>query len=221
MGNKISEQNHTEVKGNFSVGLGLLDYVNPIFYAVTSITILVNLFGLMKLPMYVLYALGALVSLIFGFTIPTVKVLVGLGKMEFALPVNLVSYVNLGIFLSGLMLLGYAYKIAIPVFLIIIALVVAFLFLVYKKTGNFNAVAVLIGAAGYLLIYASLLKLAVAAAIPCIILYAVAICLFVALVTMGVKGDVMNAKLHWVIESTNITCQACVAIATLLLFLVF
>ncbi len=208
-----------EVKGNFSVGLGLLDYINPIFYTVTSITLLINLFKAMSMPMYIIYGLGVLVSLIFGFSIPTVKVMVGMGKMKFSLPINLVSYVNTGIFVSGLMLLGYTLHVNPLIYLAIIVGAALFLYLALKKSGKINTVAVLIGAIGYLLIYISLITLSIRAGVTIsIVFYAIAICLYVALVTMGVKGDVMNAKLHWVIESCNICCQGCVAIGTILLF---
>ena len=90
---------------DFSVALGLTDYINPIMYLITSITLIINLDRIMILPYNVIYIMGVIVSLIFGFTIPTVKLFVGLGKMKFSLPVNLVFYVNSGIFLSGLMLI--------------------------------------------------------------------------------------------------------------------
>ena len=40
-------KNETEsgIIGNFSVALGLFDYINPIFYGVTVITILIKMFG--------------------------------------------------------------------------------------------------------------------------------------------------------------------------------
>lgn len=35
------------VKGKFSVGLGLFDYINPILYGITVITILKHMYGVM------------------------------------------------------------------------------------------------------------------------------------------------------------------------------
>lgn len=208
-----------EIKGKFSVALGLFDYINPILYTVTSVTVLTHLFGEMKLPMYILYALGVLVSLIFGFSIPTVKVMVGTGKMQFKLPVNFVSFVNSGIFVSGLMLFGYTLNVKPIIYLVIVVLALAVLGFILKKSGKFNTVAVLIGAIGYLLIYISLITLSVRAGVTLpIILYAFAICLFVLLVGIGIKGNLKNANLHWVIEACNVCCQLSVAIATLLLF---
>lgn len=209
----------SEIKGNFSVALGLFDYINPILYTVTSVTVLTHLYGAMKLPMYILYALGVLVSLIFGFSIPTVKVMVGTGKMQFKLPVNFVSFVNSGIFVSGLMLFGYTLNVKPIIYLVIVVAALAVLGFILKKSGKFNTVAVLIGAIGYLLIYISLITLSVRAAVTLpIILYAFAICLFVLLVGIGIKGNLKNANLHWVIEACNVCCQLSVAIATILLF---
>ena len=84
----------------FSVPLGLLDYINPIFYTVTTTTIITNLE--MKMGFKVFFIIGMIISLIFGYTIPTIKILVGLGKIKFKMPVNLVFFVNFGIFISGL-----------------------------------------------------------------------------------------------------------------------
>lgn len=218
MENKNTEKDN-ELKGNFSVALGLFDYINPILYSITSITILINLFGVMKLPMYIIYAIGVAISLVFGFTIPTVKVIVGTGKMQFKMPVNLVSYVNTGIFISGLMIFGYTLNVKPLVYVAIIVVALAVLGFILSKSGKFNTVAVLIGAIGYLLIYISLITLSIRAGVTLpIILYALAICLFLFLVGLGIKGDLKNAKVHWVIEASNVCCQLSVAIATLILF---
>ncbi|MBQ0109343.1 MAG: hypothetical protein KBS44_03610, partial [Clostridiales bacterium] len=83
----MNKKENDGIIGNFSVALGLFDYINPIFYGVTVITIQIKTFGVMSLPAYILFALGAAISLIFGLTIPTVKLIVGLGKMQFKMPV--------------------------------------------------------------------------------------------------------------------------------------
>ncbi|MCF0112240.1 MAG: hypothetical protein HUJ58_10100 [Erysipelotrichaceae bacterium] len=206
-------------KDNFSVALGLTDYGNPILYSITSITIITHLSQVMGAPWSWLYILGVIVSLIFGFTIPTVKLLVGLGKIPFSLPVNLVFYVNSGIFLSGLMLIKNVLAIDTTVFLAIIAVSAIFLALVYLKTKKFNNIAVLIGGVGYLLVYISLINksLSMGNTTP-VIFYSVAIALYLLLIGIGVKGNLKDARVHWVIELSNICCQGCVAIGTLILF---
>lgn len=205
---------------NFSVALGLTDYINPIMYLITSVTLICNLNKIMGLPYNIFYIIGVIVSLVFGFTIPTVKLLVGLGKKEFSLPVNLVFYVNLGIFLSGLMLIKNIINLNFYVFLGIILLSIIFLLLIYLKSKKFNNIAVLIGAIGYLLIYISLITQSInnQLVVP-IILYGIAICLYLILIGIGVKADLKDVRIHWVIEITNIVCQSLVALSTIFLFL--
>ena len=212
------KENGNEIIGKFSVALGLFDYINPIFYTVTVITILVKMFGTMSTPIYVLFAVGAVISLIFGFSIPTVKLIVGLGKMQFKMPVNLVSFVNTGILLSGIALVSHVVGIrplTLAVILLCAAGIIGFL---WYKTGKFNTVAVLIGAVGYLMIYASMITLSIrSTAVLPIALYAFAICLFVFLCLVGILSNLKNAKVHWVIEISNVICQFSVALATVIL----
>ena len=76
---------------SFSVPLGLLDYGNPVFYTVTMVTILKNMYGVMDRPFNVILLIGAIISIFFGLVIPTGKVIVGLGLIEFRMPVSLVA----------------------------------------------------------------------------------------------------------------------------------
>ena len=85
----------------FSVPLGLVDYINPILYAITTYTIIINMREVMKTPFYELFIIGASMSLLFGLIIPTGKLIVGLGIIKFRMPVILVFLVNSGILLSG------------------------------------------------------------------------------------------------------------------------
>ena len=211
-------ENSNEITGHFSVALGLFDYINPIFYGITAITIMIKLFGIMSVPIYTLFAVGAVISLLFGLSIPTVKLIVGLGKMQFKMPVNLVSFVNTGILFSGIALISHVVGVkplTLAVVLLFSAGIIGFL---WHKTGKFNTVAVLIGAVGYLMIYASMITLSIRnGAILPIILYALAICLFVFLCLVGILSDLKNAKVHWAIEISNVVCQFSVALATLIL----
>ncbi len=209
-----------EKKGTkFSVGLGLLDYLNPIAYSTTSIIILTHVKDIFPKPSFLIYLAGVVLSMIFGFTIPTVKVLVGLGKFEFKMPVNFVFYVNFGILISGTVLL-YNFMHMKPIALIVmLAAIVLFLAFIYAKTKKFNSVAVLTGSAGYILIYISLIAASLAKGMVApVVLYAVAICLMILLVCIGCFSNLYNARVHWVIEASNATCQTCVVIATFLLF---
>ena len=207
-------------KVKFSVGLGLFDYINPLCYLVTAIMIICNMDSIMYSPWNIIFIIGCVISIIFGFTIPTVKLLVGLGKFEFKMPVNLVFYVNSGILISGLCLfkgmIGINNYLLICLFLLILLL----LYLIYYKFKKFNTVAVLTGAIGYMFIYASLIVTSISKAmvVP-IVLYCIAILCYFALIGIGIKANLKDARVHWVIESCNVLCQLCVAIATTLLFI--
>ena len=203
----------------FSVPLGLLDYVNPILYSVTIITIIRNTSAGMGRPYNTILLIGAIMSIFFGFIIPTGKVIVGLGIIQFVMPVSLVFCVNTGILMSGLMLLKYVTGRSGAVVCALAAVIICFLILVYSKTGKINSVAVLTGAAGYLLLYASLITLSSRKGMTLpVIMYALAIFLFVMLCGIGIKADLKDPKVHWVIEISNVICQFLVAAATVTLF---
>ena len=203
----------------FSVPLGLLDYVNPILYTVTMVTIIRNLYSEMESPFNTILLAGAVISIFFGLVIPTGKVIVGLGIIKFRMPVSLVFCVNTGILISGLMLLKYMMELNTAVMAMMTAVIVVLLILIYSKNKKINTVAVLTGAAGYLLIYTSLITLSVRTGktVP-VIMYGTAIMLFLMLVGIGIKADLKNPKVHWVIEISNVICQLLVAIATVVLF---
>lgn len=205
---------------NFSIALGLFDYINPIFYTVTTFTIIKNMKNMMDKPLFVVFVLGAVISLIFGFSIPTVKFMVGLGKMKFKMPVNLVFYVNSGILLSGIALFNSVLNVPTIIFISVLVILIGILIYIVYKTKKFNTTAVLTGAIGYILIYTSLITLSIRNAITVpIVLYAIAILLFVSLVLIGIKGNLKDARVHWVIETCNVICQGSVAVATILLFI--
>ena len=204
---------------SFSVPLGLLDYVNPIFYSITIITVIRNTYSSMDMPFNVMLLIGAIISVFFGFIIPTGKVIVGLGIIQFRMPVSLVFCVNTGILISGLMLLKYVMDMSTAAICILIAVIIALLVLIYAKSRKINSIAVLTGAAGYLMLYTSLISLSVRAGVMVpVIMYAVAILLFIMLCGIGIKADLKNPKVHWIIEISNVVCQGLVAAATVLLF---
>ncbi len=212
------KENELGTIGHFSVALGLFDYINPIFYGVTVITILVKFLGVMSTPAYILFAAGAVISLIFGLSIPTVKLIVGLGKMQFKMPINLVSFVNTGILLSGISLISHVVGVQPPAMAIVLLCAAALIGFLWRKTGKFNTVAVLIGAVGYLMLYTSLITLSVRSGVVLpVVLYALAICLFVFLCLIGILSNLKNAKVHWAIEISNVVCQFSVALATVIL----
>lgn len=203
----------------FSVPLGLLDYINPIFYTITMVVLISNNYSIMETPYNVILLIGAIISIFFGFIIPTGKVLVGLGVIKFKMPVSLVFCVNFGILLSGLMLLKNVMSISLGVLITIALFIIIVLVLVYLKSKKINTIAVLTGAFGYLLMYISLITLAIRnnVVLP-ILFYGIAILLFLMLCGIGIKADLKNPKVHWVIEVSNVLCQGLVALATVILF---
>lgn len=203
----------------FSVPLGLLDYINPILYTVTMATILCHTGeGMPRLYWHIMHA-GAVLSVLAGFVIPTGKVLVGLEIIKFRMPVSLVFCVNAGILISGLMLFQFVMNLSPAITVTLFALIAAFLILVYRKQKKLNTVAVLTGAFGYLLLYISLITLALhRGLILPVVLYALAILLFVMLCGIGIRADLKNPKVHWVIEASNVLCQLLVAVGTVTLF---
>jgi hypothetical protein len=203
----------------FSVPLGLLDYGNPVFYTVTMVTILKNMYGVMDRPFNVILLIGAIISIFFGLVIPTGKVIVGLGLIEFKMPVSLVACVNTGILISGLMMLRHVLELSLPALLIILLLAAAALYLIYTKSKKFNTVAVMTGAIGYMLLYVSLIILSIEkdTFLP-ILFYVLAIFFFLMLCGIGIKADLKNPKVHWVIEVSNVMCQFLVAVGTVILF---
>ena len=204
---------------SFSVPLGLLDYGNPVFYTVTMVTILKNMYGVMDRPFNVILLIGAIISIFFGLVIPTGKVIVGLGLIEFRMPVSLVACVNTGILISGLMMLRHVLELSLPVLLTILLVAAAALYLIYTKSKKFNTVAVMTGAIGYMLLYVSLIILSVEkdTFLP-ILFYVLAIFFFFMLCGIGIKADLKNPKVHWVIEVSNVMCQFLVAVGTVILF---
>ena len=203
----------------FSVALGLFDYINPIFYAVTSITIIINLYHTMDKGLFIVMLAGCMLSMIFGLSIPTLKLIVGLGKIKFKMPVNLVFCVNCGLFITGLALFKYIFSINYLIMLAIIIISLFVLTMIYLKTKKFNTIAVLIGLVGYGFIHASLIMLAtkIGYIVP-IILYAIAVLLQIFLVLIGCFSDLNLPRVHWTLEITNVMCQGIVAISTILLF---
>ena len=217
---KEVETDTMEKKFNsFSVPLGLLDYINPILYTITMVTVIRNMNGVMARPYSTFLLIGAVISIFFGFIIPTGKVIVGLGLIKFVMPVSLVFCVNTGILISGLMLFHHVMKLGLTALMFLILLIVGLLTALYFRSRKINTVAVLTGAVGYLLIYTSLITLSLrrGTGLP-ILLYALAILLFVMLCSIGIKANLKNPKVHWVIEISNVLCQLLVAAGTMLMF---
>ena len=91
--------------------------------------------------------------------------------------------------------------------------------MMYLKSKKINTIAVLTGALGYSMLYISLITLSLRNnfVLP-LILYGFSILLFIMLCGIGIKANLKNPKVHWVIEVSNVICQLLVAVATIVLF---
>jgi len=89
------------MENEFSIVLGLFDFINPICYTIFTLIGLKYFYKLMKPEFFYTYLVGAIISLIGGFFIPTTKTLVGLGIIEWGLPVSKVIIANTGFLISG------------------------------------------------------------------------------------------------------------------------
>ena len=207
-------------EAKFSISLGLFDYINPILYGITCYFLIINLNNKMPQPFFTIFIIGTIISLLFGLTIPTVKLLVGLGKMKFKMPVNLVFFVNTGILISGTMLLKYISDINITMSILLIDAVLITLLIIYYICKKFNTIAVLTGAFGYIFLYISLITKSINdSIIISTIFYSIAIMFFVTLCGIGIKANLKNPKVHWIIEISNVLCQLLVTVGTILLFI--
>ena len=121
----------TDKFNKFSVPLGLLDYINPIFYTITIMTIIKSIH--LESPFKIIMIIGAVLSIVFGFVIPTGKVIVGLGIIKFKMPVSLVFLVNVGILLSGLMLFKFVMNLELVLLIIISLIILLLLTIIYHK----------------------------------------------------------------------------------------
>lgn len=202
----------------FSVSLGLLDFINPIFYTITILTIYNSIKVSLENPYDFIMFFGMILSIVFGFIIPFGKVIVGLGIIKFKMPVSLVFLVNTGILFSGLMLLKYTFSLNLLFLLIISIIILFFLFLIYNKSRKMNTIAVLVGAFGYIFIYISLMILSFRNNnYLAFLFYLFAIFLFLFLCSIGIKSNLKDPKVHWKIEILNVICQGLVSLGTILL----
>ncbi|MCR4618396.1 MAG: hypothetical protein K5669_09480 [Lachnospiraceae bacterium] len=202
--------------------LGLLDYVNPICYATFTIIGFFYFRKMMKPAFYYIYFIGAIISLIGGFFIPTIKTLIGLGVMEWNLPVSKVIIANTGFLISGPTLFIGTLKanrldapkdknVTLNSLPVLLAADLAFL----------NKFIVGFGALGMILIYVTCAKLAFERKrYNAVATIAVSLCgtLFEAFYSNS--GTDLNAPaVHWVIEIGAVITHLMLVLSAYLLFI--
>ena len=206
----------------FSILLGLTDFVNPIFYTFFFLTMLKNLRFESDAFLFKLFKIGAIISLIGGYFIPTGKVIVGLGLLDFVMPVPVVHFVNTGFLISGIALfLMCKRKSSKDISAIIKVLFAIFYIVAFCLTcifSRYNTAAVLTGVIGIVLIYVSLILMSRKAGKTISMTLAIlSFFLTFFLAGVGIKANLYSVTVHWLIELTNIVCQASLFLSAKLL----
>lgn len=214
-----NNQKKSDKLNSFSFGLGLLDYGNPVCFAINMILIGTNLKPQMNTVQGICYLVGVIFAMGFGLAIPTIKCLVGLGKIQFKLPLACVFFVNGGIFVIGATLLSVVKALSFKVELVLLLVLIAILVAIYAKTKKPNNSALFLGSFGYAMIYSALIVLTISAGhvVP-IFCFAIALAENITLVTLAITKNLMNPKLHWVIESCHIASQLVLMLGILITF---
>lgn len=204
------------MNNEFSVALGLFDYINPICYTIFTLIGIKHFRKIMKDGFFYVYLVGAVVSLVGGFFIPTIKTLVGLGIIEWGLPVSKVIIANTGFLISGPTLfigtLKRNRRENSDIMLMSSAGGLSLAFL--------NKFIVGFGALGMIMIYVTCAKLAIEKKRP----YA-AITLIISLVGTLFESvysnsgaDLNSAAVHWVIEIGAVITHLMLVVSAYLLF---
>ena len=208
----------------FSIWLGLMDFLNPIIYTLFFVTLLKGLKARNADPgMIKVLTFGAILSLTAGYIIAAGKTIVGLGLIDFTLPVPLFYATDIGFLISGVtMLLIYKNKtyagLPLWVKIVVPVLFIALSVFVCVSQGA-NSGAQLTAAIGTFLIYGTMIAfavreknwLAMALAIVPIITTA-------ALIPYSASVDLTDPATHWVIEPTNIVGQIALWLSAVVLF---
>ena len=208
----------------FSIWLGLMDFVNAIIYTLFFVALLRGLRnkgadeGMLK----VLKA-GAILSLAAGYIIAFGKTLVGLGIINFTLPVPLFYATDIGFLISGVTLLlihkKKTYKglrtwvkIVVPVVFIALSVFVC-------VSQGANSGAQLTAAIGTFLIYGTMIAMAAREKNwLAMVLAIVPVLTTAALIPYSASVDLTDPATHWVIEPTNIAGQLALWLSAVVLF---
>ena len=213
----MAENKTDSQKKGFNVALGLVDYVNPLTYSINTFLILSGARHLMNPVQFWGYLIGIIISLIIGIVIPTGKLLVGMGKIEFRLPYALFFIVNLGIMLTGVSL--FAAVAGTKALIIALVIILVIIFGLWAMTKKFNSAIMFTGTLGYTLIYISLILLALRAGkILPMIMFILCWCIMMGIIVMSMKVDLTTPRWHWPIEGGNIGTQIILMIGLIVLF---
>ena len=207
----------------FSVLLGLVDYLNPLLYLCFFLVLILALRKRIPKLHWICLLIGGCITLTYGFIIPTYKVLCGVGVFTFAMPEWAVFGTMIGFLSAGLALLIASYRIftkknllLLLTYIVAAVIVILLLTVVHAK---YNTIAVGFATIGLYLLYISVLGYAIREKrrlpLACLIFSMV---MTATLSMVGIFGDMSLASLHWFTQIANICCQASLAAGTYLLF---
>ena len=208
----------------FSIWLGLMDFLNPIIYTLFFVTLVKGLKAKNADPgMVKVLTAGAVISMAAGYIIALGKTIVGLGLINFTLPVPLFYITDIGFLISGVtLLLIYKkktyrglrtwVKIVVPVVFIALSVFVC-------VSQGANSGAQLTAAIGTFLIYGTMIAMAVREKNwLAMVLAIVPIITTAALIPYSASVDLTDPATHWVIEPTNIAGQLALWLSAVVLF---
>ena len=203
----------------FNLALGLLDYCVPIIYGTFTFFMIRLLMNKTSKVIFISYCIGAIISLMAGLTVPTIKCLLGTKVlMDADLIISILStcvfLTNIGILISGTSLYlstrekfhsTYVASFAFPIVM-----------LAFKPTN----IAIVIGIIGIILIYISIVKIGLKTKykLP-FIFVGISLVLIISLGVIGMACDTLQASTHWAIEIINICSQSALMTSGILTYL--
>ena len=165
----------------------------------------------MEKKFYTLFVIGMSMSLIMGFLIPTYKLIVGLGFLDFTPPGYLVVITGIGLFTAGTSLFINVSKeedlskwcgagLLLPI-------------------ATLNMIWIILGVIGEALIYISLIKISKENNLTKPIVFLVISFCFIILMGMcGSLENINSALTHWILEIENVCTQIFLLLAVINLF---
>ena len=201
-----------------------MDFLNPIIYTMFFVVLVRGLKAKKADPgMIKVLTAGAIISMAAGYIIALGKTIVGLGLINFTLPVPLFYITDIGFLISGVTLLlihkKKTYKglktwvkIVVPVLFIALSVFVC-------VSQGANSGAQLTAAIGTFLIYGTMIAMAVKEKNwLAMVLAIVPIITTAALIPYSASVDLTDPATHWVIEPTNIAGQLALWLSAVVLF---
>ena len=194
---------------DFSVALGLVDYFNVLFTGLFYYVLLKNIKLDIDKFLYYIILIGAMMSVLFSFCIPTYKVILGMEHGEYTTPYFILFMTYLGFLIFGVgMFIAVFFRNKNKKFGILTGAALQ----VYQS-------AVLFAMIGKILMYVCVIKMAIKRKNwLCLGLYIFSLALIIIMGFIAKSGTIPEAWAHWIVEFVNITCQVALFAGTVILF---